>query len=350
MAAVSAPEVDTAPPAETPLVGARPGGRWWAWALAAGAAAYFYYAPVLLRDSAQRTLATVFMFAALAQGWNVIGGFTGYPSFGQHAFFGLGGYTVAVLMAKWRWSFWPSLPVAIAFGAAFAFLVGLPVLRLRGHYFAIATLGVAEGLREIVINLPRITGGGAGITVPAVGSLATTPYPGNTAFYYFFLTLAIGSTLVVWLIARSRFGYALRAIHQDEEGAASVGINTTRAKRRAFMISGAITATAGALFAFQQVTVYPDPIFSVSDYTVLPVVMAVIGGTGTVLGPLGGGVALAYLSEWLRSHYTELHTFIFGAIIIVGVIFLPEGASNFVREVRKRRRLPFLDNVRRYRL
>jgi len=350
MATPAAVDVDSPPAAESPAVGARPGGRWWAWLLAAAAAAYFYIAPIMLLDSFQRTLATVFMFAALAQGWNVIGGFTGYPSFGQHAFFGLGGYTVAVLMAKARWSFWPSLPVAIVFGALFALLVGMPVLRLRGHYFAIATLGVAEGLREIVSNLSSITGGGAGITVPAVGALATTKYPGNTAFYYLFLTLAIVSTLIVWVIARSRFGYALRAIHQDEEGAAAMGINTTRAKTAAFMISGAITSTAGALYAFQQVTVYPDNIFSVSEFTVLPVVMAVIGGTGTVLGPLGGGVALAFLSEWLRRHYTDLHIFIFGAIIMVGVIFLPEGAANSLRVIRTRRRLPFLENVRRYRL
>src|SRR5664280_1268424 len=125
-----------------------------------------------------RTLSAVFMFATLAQAWNIIGGFTGYPSFGNVVFFGLGGYTIAVLMARSHWSFWPALVVAVVLGAAYAMLIGIPTLRLKGHYFAIATLGVAEGTREIVLNVPKVTGGGAGITVPAVGPSATTSYPG----------------------------------------------------------------------------------------------------------------------------------------------------------------------------
>jgi branched-chain amino acid transport system permease protein len=304
---------------------------------------------VYLLPSEERTLAAVFMFVVLAQAWNIIGGFAGYPSFGNVVFFGLGGYTTAILMAKSGVPFWLALPASAAVGVAFAVLVGIPVLRLRGHYFAIATLGVAEGMREVVVNLEGLTGGNSGITVPSVGAEAVTSYPGNTGFYFYFLALALAATAVVWALARSRFGYGLRAIAQDEEAAAAAGINTTRLKIAAFALSGLLTAMAGAIYAFQQVTIYPSRLFDV-DITVLMVVMAVIGGTGTVVGPVVGAVALQFLSEWLRTNYTDLHTFIFGAIIVVVVVLLPMGIVPFVRRSWAERRIALLDTVRAYRL
>jgi branched-chain amino acid transport system permease protein len=302
-----------------------------------------------LLSSEQRTVAGVFMFIALAQGWNLIGGFAGYASFGNVVFFGLGGYTTAILMAKSGVPFWGALPIAALVGVAFAVIIGLPVLRLRGHYFAIATLGVAEGTREVVVNLDGLTGGNSGITVPAVGAKAVTSYPGNTGFYFYFLALALAATGAVWLVARSRFGYGLRAIAQDEEAAAAAGVNTTRLKVAAFALAGLLTALAGAIYAFQQVTIYPQRLFDV-DITVLMVVMAVIGGSGTVLGPVIGAVALQFLSEWLRTHYTDLHTIIFGAIIVLAVVLVPMGVVSFARESWRRRRISLLDTVRAYRL
>jgi len=302
-----------------------------------------------LLGSEQRTMAGVFMFVALAQGWNLIGGFAGYPSFGNAAFFGLGGYTTAILMAKSGVPFWGALPVSALVGVAFAVLIGLPVLRLRGHYFAIATLGVAEATREIVVNLDGLTGGNSGITVPAVGAQAVTSYPGNTGFYFYFLALAVFATGVVWWVARSRFGYGLRAIAQDEEAGAAAGVNTTRLKVTAFALSGLLAAMAGAMYAFQQVTIYPARMFDV-DITVLMVVMAVIGGTGTVVGPVIGAVVLQFLSEWLRTHYTDVHTIIFGAIIMVAVLLLPMGVVSFARESWQQRRFALFDTVKAYRL
>jgi branched-chain amino acid transport system permease protein len=319
-------------------------------ALALAGLAIIALAPeYLLLASEQRTLAGVFMFVVLAQGWNLIGGFAGYPSFGNVVFFGLGGYTTAILMAKAGADFWLTLPAAAAVGVLFAVLVGIPVLRLRGHYFAIATLGVAEGMREVVVNVEGLTGGNSGITVPAIGGKATTSYPGNTGFYFYFLALALIAIAVVWGVSRSRFGYGLRAIAQDEEAAAAAGINTTRTKIAAFALSGLLTAMAGSIYAFQQVTIYPARLFDV-DITVLMVVMAVIGGTGTVVGPVIGAVALQFLSEWLRTNYTDWHTFIFGGIIMLAVVLLPMGAVSFVRESWARRRITLLDTVRAYRL
>src|SRR6059058_5553975 len=114
------------------------------------------------------------MFVALATAWNLVGGFTGYASFGQVGFFGLGGYATAVLMTHAHLSFWVAMPVSALVAGLFAALVGAPLLRLKGHYFAVATLGVAEGLREVVLNLPKVTGGGGGLTIPALGAGAPT--------------------------------------------------------------------------------------------------------------------------------------------------------------------------------
>jgi branched-chain amino acid transport system permease protein len=297
----------------------------------------------------ERTVTTIFMFVALAQSWNLIGGFTGYACFGQVVFFGVGGYSTAVLMVHARMSFWLALVLSGLLATVFGMAVGLPLLRLRGHYFAIATLGVAEGMREVVTNVPSLTGGGAGITVPSVGAAAPTAYLGNDGFYVLFLLIAAFSVLVAGIVSRSRFGFALRAINQDEDAAAAIGINTTRTKVVVFGASGFLAGIVGASYAFQQVTIFPERLFDV-DITVLMVIMVVIGGSGTVLGPLLGAVGLQYLSEWLRQHYTDAHTFILGAIIIVAVILVPQGIVTYVREAITTRQFSLLANVRRYRL
>jgi branched-chain amino acid transport system permease protein len=297
----------------------------------------------------ERTVSAIFMFVALAQAWNLIGGYTGYACFGQVVFFGIGGYTTAVLMVHLRTSFWLALVVSAVGAAVFGALIGLPLLRLKGHYFAIATLGVAEGMREVVTNLPRITGGGAGITIPTVGNEATTPYIGNDGFYLLFLGLAAFALLVSGLVSRNKFGFALRAIHQDEDAAGAMGINTTRSKVVAFALSGLLTGLVGSTYAFQQAVIYPERLFDV-EITVLMVVMVVIGGSGTVLGPLLGAVVLQFLSEYLRVHFTDLHTFILGGIIIIAVVFLPQGFVNYLSEARRSGDYSLLSNVRRYRL
>lgn len=296
-----------------------------------------------------RTVSAIFMFVALAQAWNLLGGFAGYASFGQVVFFGLGGYLTAVTMTHLQWSFWLALVAGGIVAGLFGALIGMPLLRLRGHYFAIATLGVAEGVREVIINVPALTGGGGGITIPTVGSAASTAYLGNDGFYLVYLALAVMAVATGALVSRNKMGYALRAIHQDEDAAAAVGINTTRVKVLTFALSGLLTGLVGATYAFQQVTIYPERLFDVG-ITVLMVVMVVIGGSGTVLGPLVGAVILQFLSEWLRQNYTTVHSLLLGAMIILAVILLPQGLVNYVREARRSGEWSILANVRRYRL
>ena len=303
----------------------------------------------VIEPGTMRLLSAVFMFVALAQAWNLIGGFTGYASFGQVAFFGLGAYITAVLMNNSHLSFWLAMPAAIAGGVLFAVLIGLPLLRLRGHYFAIATLGAAEGSREVINNMTSVTGGGLGITIPTFGDQAPTPYFGKPGFYLAFLILAALSVAVSALLARSRFGYAMVAVHEDEAAAGAVGINTTSVKVIAFAVSGAIVACAGSIYAFQQIEFYPSDVFDPS-FTVLMVIMVVIGGSGSILGPLVGAVGLELLSQFLRINLGSYNQLIFGAIIVVVVVFFPQGVVNFFRDAWRLRRISLLDNIRRYRL
>ena len=278
-----------------------------------------------------RAISTIFMFIALSQAWNIIGGFTGYASFGQVVFFGMGGYFAAVVMLKYHFSFWLALPLSGCFAALFAILIGQPLLKLKGHYFAIATLGVAEGMREVVINLADLTGGGAGISVPIAGKFAKTEYLGDGGFYLLFLALAIFSLVIGTVVSRNKFGYGLRAIHQNEDAAAAVGINTVRSKVMAYALSAFMTGIVGASYVFQQVTIFPERLFDV-EITVLMIMMVVIGGSGTVIGPLLGALGLQFISEYLREHFTNVHTFILAGIIILAVILIPQGAVNYLRE------------------
>lgn len=330
-------------------VRANPLRRWGPWAAGALAVLAALGGQTQLYSGEARTVTTIFMFVALAQAWNLIGGFAGYASFGQVVFFGLGGYTTAVLMTHVRASFWVALVVSGLVGAAFGALIGVPLLRLKGHYFAIATLGVAEGMREVVNNVPSLTGGGAGITLPTVGSAATTGYLGDDGFYLLFLALAAGTVIVGGLVSRSKFGFALRAIHQDEDAAGAMGVNTTRTKVMTFALSGFLTGLVGASYAFQQVTIFPTRLFD-SQITVLMVIMVILGGSGTVLGPILGAVSLQFISEFLRQNYTTYHTFILGLIIIVAVVLLPQGVVPYLRDGWRTRDFSLLANLRRYRL
>ena len=321
------------------------------WPAVAGLAAFLAMLAVqqLIAPGTQRLLTSVFLFVALAQAWNIIGGFTGYASFGQVAFFGLGAYTVAVLMNNYHVSFWAAMPAAVAVGVLFAVVIGIPLLRLRGHYFAIATLGAAEGAREVINNMTPVTGGGGGITIPTFGVQTPTPYFGKPGFYLAFLVLAALSVAVAAILARSRFGYAMVAVHEDEDAAGAVGINTTVVKIVAFAVSAAIVACAGAFYAFQQIEFYPTDVFDPS-FTVLMVIMVIIGGSGSVLGPLVGAVGLELLSQYLRVNFESNNQLIFGAIIVLVVVFFPQGVVTYAREAWRTQRFSILDNVRRYRL
>jgi branched-chain amino acid transport system permease protein len=292
--------------------------------LAIGAAVVLVLAlaPAGLSPFLVQFLINLFMLAALAESWNIIGGFTGYASFGNVAFFGIGAYTTGVLLTAAAWPFALALPAGGLLAMAFAGLIGMPILRLKGHYFAIATLGVAETMREIVYNL-KITGGGTGLTMPITKSALP--------FFYLMLGILIAATLVTWWLSASRFGYGLIAIREDEDAAAAMGINTALYKTAAFALSGAFAGLTGGVFAYWITFIDPEGVFRVIT-TIQMIIMAVFGGMGTVVGPLLGALVLASVSELLSTQLVSLAELFNGLIVILVVLFMPKGLADVIRK------------------
>jgi branched-chain amino acid transport system permease protein len=313
--------------------------RWAMPAMAVGALALIAAAPGLLSPFMVQFVINLFMLAILAESWNIIGGFTGYASFGNVAFFGLGAYTTGILMTKVGWPLAMALAVSAVVPMLFAAVVGLPILRLKGHYFAIATLGVAETMREIVYNV-EVTGAGTGLVMP----IARTP----ALFFYLMLAILVAVTLVnVWL-AHSRFGYGLVAIREDEDAAAAMGIDTARYKTIAFAISGAFAGITGGVFAYWITFIDPDAVFRVI-VTIQMIIMAVFGGAGTVAGPLLGALVLASVSELLSTQLVALAELFNGLIVILVVLFMPKGLLDVLRAGRGSFRV-MARNLREYRV
>jgi branched-chain amino acid transport system permease protein len=258
----------------------------------------------------------VLMFATLSLGWNIIGGYTGYVSFGNVVFFGLGSYTTAAL-----WQHWHQQNIALAVvcamiaGVVLALVLGIPILRLRGHYFGIATLGIALATMEIVSNIDWL-GAGSGLTV--------RPLDNFSAYYYAMWLVCAASMLATYLMARSKLGYAFVAVRENEEAAAVLGVDPTRYKVIAWAISAAMAGAAGAVFAGANGFIDPPTAFAIDD-NVFPIVMVILGGVGTVAGPLIGALILTAINETLWSHFPQIHTLFFGAVIVVVVVFLPRG-------------------------
>ena len=279
-------------------------------------------APLLTDKLWFRVATTVAMFVVLAGAWNIIGGMTGYAAFGNVAFFGVGAYTTATLIDKYHLPFALALLAAPVVAAIFAAVVGLPLLRLRGHYFAIATLGLSVALGELVNNIEPL-GGSTGVFLPIVRS--------DLLFFYLMAATAALTVGVSWWVLRTRFGFGLLAIRENEEAAAVIGINTTLYKVGAFSLAAALTGIAGGVFAQWNVFINPDNVFPV-DYNIQMILMAVLGGSGTVLGPVVGAVALealiqAFASGGTLAVWSQVGL---GVLLAVTVIFVPRGVLDFL--------------------
>ncbi|MGN6306927.1 MAG: branched-chain amino acid ABC transporter permease [Mesorhizobium sp.] len=280
------------------------------------------------------------LLAVLAQGWNIIGGYTGYASFGNSVFYGLGSYGVAIAMVQWELPFAVGMVFGVVLAVAFAFLLGLPVLRLRGHYFAIATLALAQVMIAIVSNL-SIAGQNIGLVLP--------PLNDDRLFYELSLILLVAATATVFWLTRSRFGFGLIAIRENEEGAAVMGVNTTLYKVLAFALSGVFSALAGGIHAYWITFLDPASAFDIS-LNVKMIIMAVFGGPGTVLGPVLGAFVLSTVSELLSSEVTSVAGLFFGLVVVVAVIFMPRGVADLMRRFRTTGWRYFVENLKAHRI
>lgn len=275
---------------------------------------------------------TACMYAVLAVSWNVIGGFAGYPSFATAGFFGLGAYAGGVTLAKGGGLL---VAMALAGGLAFAgaMLLGAVLLRLRGHYFAIASLAVAEVLRELTNSATNLTGGGMGLNIP----LATSTAGGVGAEASFFF-LAMWGLLVVTLVVvmaaeRSRLGFGLACIRQNEAAADMIGIHATLYKSVAFALSGIFVAMAGTLYAGWVHYIEPTDVYDVL-FAVKPIVMVLLGGLGSTAGAVVGAFAFFGVSEALWRNYLQIHSGLLGLLIVMLLLFLPRGIISIGQRLR----------------
>ncbi|MBN9581000.1 MAG: branched-chain amino acid ABC transporter permease [Afipia sp.] len=261
------------------------------------------------------------MYGVLALSWNVVGGFAGYPSFATAAFFGLGAYAAGVLMSKGV-PLMVSVSVAGVMAFAVATLLGAALLRLRGHYFAIASLSLIEVFRELVNNATDLTGGGMGLNIPVSPSAGIMA----DAMFYFYVMwgLLLGTALMVVIVAGSKLGFGLACIRQNETAANMIGLNTTLYKSIAFGLSAGFVGAAGGVYAAWVHYIDPSDVFDIL-YSVKPIVMALIGGLGSPLGVLVGAFVYLGLEEVVWRNYIQIHSGVLGVLIVVLLLFLPHG-------------------------
>jgi branched-chain amino acid transport system permease protein len=260
----------------------------------------------------------VFLFAALGLAWNLVGGYAGQLSLGHAAYFGVGAYGLA-LFSKLGIPSWISVLLGVFMAVVSAAMIGKVSFRLRGPYFALCTIAFAEVLRLVAKNLPDVTGGDVGVQVPVLFAHSAT-----RSFYWSGILLTAFALAITAWIERARFGYYLMAIREDQDTALSVGVNASRCKLWALLISAAITGLGGALYASMFLFIVPDQVLSLEISTEIAIV-AMLGGAGTLIGPLVGSVVLESASEVFKNVFKEAHLLIYGVLIIVVVLFMPEG-------------------------
>jgi branched-chain amino acid transport system permease protein len=277
-------------------------------------------------------------YAFIGQSWNIAGGFAGQLSFGHVAFFGVGAYASTIVQMRLGWNPWLGLPASALAGAAAGWLIAVLSFRagLKGSYFALITLAFAEVFR-IIANSVEITGGGLGMLIPMKQTVANFQFGDRRVFYYIILALTVVSVaLALWLKA-SRFGARLAAIRENEDSARALGINAFAEKTKIMMISGAIAGVGGCFFA--QYFLYIDPMIAFGvDKSVEMLLVSMIGGAGTVYGPLIGAVLLAAVSEVTRAWFTlqGLSLVLYGALLVVIIAYLPNGLIDLFKRRSRR--------------
>lgn len=258
----------------------------------------------------------IFLYIILAESFNIFSGYTGYFSFGHVTFLGVGAYGGGIFITKlgFPWSLASFMGGLCAL--ILAAIVGYPLLRLKGPFFAISMLGLSQTSRLSALIFGSLTGGGLGMSLPPVQKLSE--------IYYAMGIVALIISLCTYYLDRSKFGLSLMAIREDEIGAAAIGINTQKCKYVAFLVSAVFPGIAGGIYGSYLSFLHPDEIFSLS-YNIKMIIMPIFGGLGTFWGPIIGSVTLTIISEILWVRFPFFHLGLYGIIIVILVLYLPNG-------------------------
>jgi branched-chain amino acid transport system permease protein len=294
---------------------------------------------VVQSNTALNFLVVTLLIALAGQGWNILGGYGGQYSFGHAAFFGTGAYVTAILQVRYGVNAWVAFAAGIAGGAAVGSIIGALTFRagLRGSYFALVTLAFAEVLR-ILASVTPITGAGVGTLIKLDLRVEAFQFQSRAVFYWVILALVAISLLIAHLIERSRFGAWLIAVRENEDAAKALGVNAARVKLGAMVISAAITAAAGCFYA-QYFLFIDSGIAYGTRMSVEALLTPIIGGVGTVFGPLLGAVVVKVLGEGAKlvaGDAPGLNLIVYGCVLVLVIAFAPRGLIGFVEATRRR--------------
>ncbi len=291
--------------------------------------------PAVTSSGVVLNIAIMTLYAALlGQAWNLLAGFGGQFSFGHAVFFGTGAYAAAVLQARFGWNAWAALPAALALGAAVGGFIGALSFRygLRGSYFALVTLAFAEVFR-ILANNVQFTGAGVGLMIRLEPGAARFQFTDKAGYLYVILAFVVVGLLVSWWLKHSRYGAWLQAVRDNEDSAAALGVNVFAVKLQAIMLSGALTAAAGVFYV--QYFQYIDPSLAYGPAVSVEALLGpIIGGLGTVWGPILGAAVLHLLGEATRGLVSSLpgvNLIAYGVLLVLMIMFLPRGIIGLAR-------------------
>jgi len=270
----------------------------------------------------------VLIWITLGQSWNLLGGYTGQVSFGHATFYGLGAYGAGLLYFHKEISTWYGMILGPIVAMIFAVPIGLICFRLRGAYFALAMLALAEVLRLVATNWISFTNGSVGILI--------VPVVSKVLYYYMALALAAISFYVIYRVLHSKWGFYFIAIREDQDAAESMGINTTQYKLISLMISAFFTGLAGAYYMNYMAFIDPHVVFSLVDISIMMILVVMLGGAGTLYGPAIGAVIMVLLSEVFRAYFGHANLLILGILIILIIVFIPDGVVEIRRFLRRK--------------
>ena len=297
--------------------------------------------PAVLNAYALTIFILILFYGFLAQAWNILGGYAGQLSVGHAAFVGVGGYTSAMLAAHWAITPWLGMLVGAGLAAILGAIIGYLGFRfgLRGFYFVLLTVAFAEVCRILVSNVDAL-GGALGLYITFTGNPRQFQFQDQRVYYYVALALMLLATAVAALIERRRFGIYLTAIREDEGACEALGVDTFRYKMLAMVVSSFLTGLGGTFYAFYLFSLQPNTVFGI-PLSVEIVIRPIIGGAGTLLGPILGSFILTPLAELSRQYFGQsglhgAHLIVYGLLLVSVVLFLPQGAYPYLRRLFRR--------------
>ncbi len=301
--------------------------------------------PLVIRSATYlHILVLLFFYAYLTTSWNLVGGFAGVLPLGHAAFVGIGAYTSTILFLQYGISPWLGMLVGGVLATLMGVLIGLPTFKMRGAYFALATIAFAEGFRVIVENVdyfgPFNINGPRGLQIPPLNTgLANFLFTGKEPYYYIILIMLIGVLFLTWIISRSKLGYYLNAGGEEPEAAMALGVNVARAKLIAMAMSSFLTALAGTFYAQFTLYIHPKSIISL-DLSFEIAFIALIGGRGSIAGPILGALLLRPVGDFSRIYFGDtlpgLHLIIFGLVLILVMHYQPRGLQEPLTRLYKK--------------